>query len=89
MAENPCDLFVMIASYQSQNYNIMFTHYINFCLNKFCPYFVVFFVLYFLLEFSEPLVYIIIPFIMYIDRFSFKSGYSIAYCENKGIDLND
>jgi hypothetical protein len=78
----------MIASYQSQNYNNMTTNYINFCLNKFCPYFIIFFVLYFLLEFSEPLIYIIIPFIMYIDRFSFKAGYSIAYCESKGIELN-
>lgn len=61
---------------------------LNYCLNKFCPYVVIFLVLYLLLEFSQPLVYIIIPFVMYIDRFSFKTGYGVAYCENKGLDVD-
>lgn len=65
----------------------MNTNFINFCLNKFCPYIAIFSVLFILLGFNEPLVYIILPFIMYIDRFSFKAGYSVAYCESNGIDL--
>jgi hypothetical protein len=79
----------MIVSYQLQDYNSMTTNYINFCLNKFCPYIAIFSVLFIVLGFSEPLVYLIIPFIMYIDRFSFKSGYSIAYCESNGINLHE
>ena len=87
MADNPCVLFDMIESYQSQNYNTMNTYMLNYILNKFCPYIAILAVLFILLEFSQPLVYIIIPFIMYIDRFSFKAGYSVAYCESNGIDL--
>ena len=87
MGDSLCDHFDMIVSYQSPNYKIMNTYYLNYCLNKFCPYIVIFTVLYVLLGFTQPLVYIILPFVMYIDRFSFKAGYSVAYCESKGIDL--
>lgn len=89
MADNPCAPFGMIESYQSQNYNIMNTQMLNYMLNKFCPYIAIFAVLFILLEFSQPLVYIIIPFVMYIDRFSFRAGYSVAYCESNGIDLKN
>lgn len=89
MVEDQCVHFDMIASYQSQSYNIMNTYFINYTLNKFCPYIAIFLVLYLLLEFSQPLVYIIIPFVMYIDRFSFRAGYSVAYCESNGIDLDN
>lgn len=28
-------------------------------------------------------------FCLFIDRFSFKAGYSVAYCEARGIDLSN
>lgn len=34
----------------------------------------------------EP--YAIIGLILFIERFSFKVGYSVAFCEKKGIDIN-
>ena len=65
----------------------MNTYLINYCLNKFCPYLAIFLVLFLSIGFSKPLVYLVIPFIMYIDRFSFRAGYSIAYCDKRNIDL--
>jgi hypothetical protein len=41
----------------------------------------------FTIGWNAPLAYLIIPFIMYIDRHSFKAGYAVAFCECKGIDL--
>lgn len=32
----------------------------------------------------EP--YVIMGMILFIERFSFKVGYSVAYCERRGID---
>lgn len=65
----------------------MNTYFLNYCLNKFCPYFIIVSVLYISLGFSQPLIYIILPFVMYIDRFSFKAGYSVAYCDSNNINL--
>lgn len=67
----------------------MQTYFINYILNKFCPYFIIIMVLYLVLGFTKPLVYIIIPFIIFIDRFSFKAGYSMAYCRREGYDLEE
>jgi len=33
--------------------------------------------------------YVILGFIFFIDKFSFKTGYSVAYCESKGLDLDN
>lgn len=60
---------------------------LNYCLNKFCPYIAIFVIMAFTIGWSAPLAYLIIPFIMYIDRHSFKAGYAVAFCECKGIDL--
>ncbi len=35
----------------------------------------------------EP--YVVLGFVFFIDKFSFKTGYSVAYCESKGLDLDN
>jgi len=62
---------------------------INYCLNKFCPLFIISFLLFNKIGFATWEPYVIIGFIFYIDKFSFRTGYSLAYCESHGINLND
>jgi len=76
----------MIALSQLLNYKNMYL--LNYCLNKFCPYIAIAIIMAFTIGWSAPFAYAIIPFIMYIDRHSFKAGYAVAYCECKGIDLD-
>ena len=62
---------------------------INYCLNKFCPFLIIGFLVFsnFGLTTWEP--YVIIGLMLFIERFSFKVGYSVAFCEKRGIDPND
>ena len=62
---------------------------LNFCLNKFCPYIAIVIIMSCTVGWTAPLAYLVIPFIMYIDRHSYRSGYSVAYCECNGIDLDN
>ena len=62
---------------------------LNFCLNKFCPYIAIIAIMIFTVGWEYPFAYLIIPFIMFIDRHSYRSGYAVAYCECKGIDLDN
>ena len=86
MDENQFVPLDMIALSQSLNYKNMYL--LNYCLNKFCPYIAIFIIMAFTIGWSAPLVYFIIPFIMYIDRHSFKAGYAVAYCECNNIDID-
>ena len=59
---------------------------LNYCLNRFCPFLVIvtLLILHFPLTTWEP--YVILGLICFIDRFQFKVGYSVGYCESRGID---
>ena len=61
----------------------------DYCLNKFCPFLAICFLLFSKFELTTWEPYVIIAMILFIDRFSFKVGYSVAYCESRGIDPND
>jgi len=54
---------------------------IDYCLNKFCPFIIIGFLLFanFGFETWEP--YAIMALTVFIERFNFKVGYSVAYCE--------
>jgi hypothetical protein len=58
---------------------------INYCLNKFCPYIVIGTLLFMNLSYSSWEPYVILGMIMWIEKFHFKTGYSVAYCESRGI----
>ena len=62
-------------------------HVINYCLNKFCPYIIILSVLFFNSDLAIWKGFIAFGFCLFIDRFSFKAGYSVAYCEARGINL--
>tara|TARA_R110002051_G_scaffold279307_1_gene340759 strand:+ start:277 stop:504 length:228 start_codon:yes stop_codon:yes gene_type:complete len=61
---------------------------INYSLNKFCPLIIVAFLVFSNFELTRWEPYVIMLLIFFIERFSFKVGYSVAYCECKGIDTN-
>jgi hypothetical protein len=63
--------------------------FFNYMLNKFCPYVAISFALFSYMSFSAWQPYLIMAMVFFIDKFSFKAGYSVAYCESKGINLND
>ena len=61
---------------------------LNYCLNKFCPYLIILAVLFLDSNLELWKGIIAFCFCLFIDRFSFKAGYSVAYCEARGIDLD-
>ena len=40
------------------------------------------------MDYATLYPYATIAFIFFIDKFSFKTGYSVAYCEKNNIDLD-
>ena len=61
---------------------------VDYCFNKFCPFIMVIFLIFSKFELTMWEPYAIIGLILFIERFSFKVGYSVAFCEKKGIDIN-
>lgn len=59
----------------------------NYILNKFCPYVAIVLAMSTCLPFNSWQLYVISFMIIFIDRFSFKCGYSLAYCHSNNIDL--
>lgn len=66
----------------------MMNHIINYSLNKFVPYLCLFFFIFSQMDYATLYPYATIAFIFFIDKFSFKTGYSVAYCEKNNIDLD-
>ena len=58
----------------------------NYCLNKFCPFLVIVALVFLNFELTTWEPYVIIAMVIFIERFSFKVGYSVAYCEENNID---
>ena len=61
---------------------------VNYCCNKFLPYVAIGFVLFWHLSYDTWAPYVILAFVFFIDKFSFKTGYAVAYCEKRGIDMD-
>tara|TARA_R110000824_G_scaffold113600_1_gene263418 strand:- start:1456 stop:1731 length:276 start_codon:yes stop_codon:yes gene_type:complete len=59
---------------------------INYCLNRFCPWVIILTLISTSLELTDWRPYVIIGLIFFMDRFQFKVGYSVGYCEANGID---
>ena len=62
---------------------------INYSLNKFSPYLIMAFLLFYDSGFSVWRSIVCLGLCFFIDKFSFKAGYSVAYCEAHNIDLDD
>ena len=61
---------------------------VDYGLNKFIPFGIVGFLLFYNSGYETWEPYVISALILFIDRFSFKTGYSVAYCERNNINLN-
>lgn len=61
---------------------------VNYILNKFCPYVAIIFSMSTCLPYNSWQLYVISSMILFIDRFSFNAGYSLAYCHSNNIDLS-
>lgn len=62
---------------------------INYSLNKFCPFLIIGFLIFSNFGFATWEPYVILGLIYFVEKFSFKVGYSVAICEAHGIDLNE
>jgi len=65
------------------------SYLINYSLNKFCPYFMIALLMFYKSNFSPWKACFCLCLSFFIDKFSFKAGYSVAYCEANNIDLED
>lgn len=61
---------------------------INYALNKFIPYLIILGLVFSQMDYATIYPYITMGFILFVDKFSFKTGYSVAYCEKNNIDLD-
>ena len=64
-------------------------HIVNYALNKFCPYIIIFFLLFYNSGVDPARSTIIVLACLFVDKFSFKSGYSVAFCHSNNIPLDD
>jgi hypothetical protein len=62
---------------------------IDYSLNKFCPLLIIGFLLFYNFGYAKFEPYVIMGLIFFIERFNFKVGYAVAYCESMGINLED
>ena len=58
---------------------------LNFCLNKFMPTIMIAFLAFYKLGFNTIEPYGIMVLLFFSQHFHYKSGYSVAYCESRGI----
>lgn len=58
---------------------------LNYSANKFCPMLIVAFLLFYKIGFETWEPYAILGCMFFIDKFSYKVGYSVALCESKGL----
>lgn len=67
--------------------NNKFLSILEYSLNKFMPYVLISFLVFFEFGFYKVQPYIIMGLLCFLDKHSFRVGYAVALCEQKGIDL--
>ena len=58
---------------------------LNYCLNRFCPMIFLGFLIFMNFDLTSWEPYAIIGLMVFMDRFQFKVGYSVGYCDAQGI----
>ena len=66
----------------------MNTHVVNYVCIKFGPYIVLLIALFYNSGIEPLNAVMVLGACFFIDKFSFKTGYSVAYCEENNIDLD-
>ena len=67
----------------------MKTYVINYTLNKFCPYIILLVALFWNSGIDPLNALIALGACFFIDKFSFKTGYSVAFCEVNNINIEN
>jgi len=67
----------------------MKTYLINYTLNKFCPYIIILFLLFYNSGIDPIRAFIVFAACIFVDKFAFNVGLSVAYCKKNNINLND
>jgi len=65
------------------------TYLINYTIHKLCPYFSIAFLMFYNSNFSPLRAFICLGLAFFIDRYSFRAGWAVAYCESNNIPLED
>ena len=61
---------------------------VNYVANKFAPLLIIGFLLFYSLGYETWEPYVVLGLTILIERFSFKTGYAVCYCEQKGIEID-
>tara|TARA_Y100000589_G_C26821875_1_gene494210 strand:+ start:253 stop:453 length:201 start_codon:yes stop_codon:yes gene_type:complete len=61
--------------------------HLNYILNKFCPYIAAAVLLFFHFDAASFEPYVILAAMIFVDKFNYKVGYAVGFCESKGINL--
>lgn len=59
---------------------------LDYSLNRFCPIIIVGLILFTSFSLGDWQLYAIIALLFFMDKYQFKVGYSVGYCEASGID---
>ena len=63
---------------------------LNYSLNKFCPFIIIGTLSFLKMGFESFEPYVIIGLVFFVQHFSYKVGYAVAICEERGfLDKND
>jgi hypothetical protein len=57
----------------------------DYCLNRFCPFLIIAFLTFSQFSFFRWEPYVIMGLIIFIEKNHFKIGYSVAFCEERGL----
>lgn len=58
---------------------------LDYSLNKFCPLIIIGFLIFSNLTLNSWEPWVIMGMVLFVERFSFKVGYSVAFCEKNNI----
>ncbi len=62
---------------------------LNYSANKFLPMLIIAFLVFYKIGFEAWEPYVILGLMVFIDKFSYKVGYSVALCEERGLMPRD
>jgi hypothetical protein len=59
---------------------------INYTLNRFCPMIILGILMFLNFSLDNWHLYVVLCLMIFMDKYQFKVGYSVGFCEAKGID---
>lgn len=59
---------------------------VNYTLNRFCPMIILGFIIFSNFALDNWHLYALVALMVFMDKYQFKIGYSVGFCEGRGID---